>query len=319
MGQSHRGSQIGFPGPHPPYDPIPRYAERYMAKDLPLAEVLDSDLEGQPTVFKNMRVHNAEVDHDSVVHKLEPSDEERHRQRAYYLANVTMIDQKVGEILSALDRNGYLENSIVIFTSDHGDCLTDHGHSQKWTMYDIITRVPVIVWSPGARTEGGGTGDKSGDADRSGRSGRPGGQRIPAGKRVNSLWQLFDLGPTILELAGVSVPEWFEARSMLPAIVKAKETPSASGRDYVFAEQGPDTTLHGTELLMMVRSHRWKLVQFIDGEEGQLFDLESDPGEVDNLWNEPSAAPRKQELQDALMKQLLQSSLKTSAWKLPHR
>ena len=70
------------------------------------------------------------------------------RQRAYYMANVEMIDTKVGEILEALEEKGYLDDAVVVFTSDHGDCLTDHGHSQKWTMYDTITRMPMIVWSP---------------------------------------------------------------------------------------------------------------------------------------------------------------------------
>lgn len=59
-----------------------------------------------------------------------------------------MIDEKFGEIMNALEEQDYLKNSIVIFTSDHGDCMTDHGHSQKWTMYDLVTRVPMIVWAP---------------------------------------------------------------------------------------------------------------------------------------------------------------------------
>ena len=61
-----------------------------------------------------MRQHNHEVDHDSVVLDLDPSPEQRHRQRAYYLANVTMIDEKIGQIMDALESKGYLENGIVI-------------------------------------------------------------------------------------------------------------------------------------------------------------------------------------------------------------
>ena len=137
--------EIGFPGPHPPYDPVPRYAEPYLKKDLPLLEVTQEEREAQPPPLKALRVHNTEVDHDSVVHLLEPTEEQRRLQRAYYLANMTMIDEKVGQIMEALEKQGYLENAVVIFTSDHGDCLTDHGHSQKWTMYDQITRIPLIV------------------------------------------------------------------------------------------------------------------------------------------------------------------------------
>ena len=65
--------QIGFPGPHPPYDPPRRYAEPYLEKDLPLLEVTPDELVGQPPAFKKMRIHNTEVDHDSVVHLLDPT------------------------------------------------------------------------------------------------------------------------------------------------------------------------------------------------------------------------------------------------------
>jgi len=180
--------QIGFPGPHPPYDPTWAYAEPYMNRDLPRLEVTEDELASQPPPFLEMRWHNCDVDHDSVVHQLNPTPEQRHRQRAYYLANVTMIDDKIGQILNALDQQGYLDNSVVIFTSDHGDCLGDHGHSQKWTMYDIITRAPTIVWSPG---------------------------RFQAGVTIDDLCQQMDLGPAILELAGAEVPETMEAKSIL--------------------------------------------------------------------------------------------------------
>ena len=120
-----------------------------LKKDLPLLEVTKEELSALPDPLQKLRKHNNEVDHDSVVLDLEPSREQRHRQWAYYLANVTMIDEKIGEILHTLENLGYLENGIVVFCSDHGDCLTDHGHSQKWTMYDLITRVPMVVWAPG--------------------------------------------------------------------------------------------------------------------------------------------------------------------------
>ena len=125
-----------------------------MDRELPLPEVTEEELDGQPPPFKAMRRHNCEVDHDSVVHQLDATREQQHRQRAYYLANVTMIDEKIGEIFQSLQKQGYLENSVVIFTSDHGDCLGDHGHSQKWTMYDVINRMPMIVWSPGRFSPG---------------------------------------------------------------------------------------------------------------------------------------------------------------------
>jgi arylsulfatase A-like enzyme len=275
--------QIGFPGPHPPYDPIPRYAEPYLEKDLPLAEVTQEDLEGQPLPFLAMRKHNSEVDHDSVVHLLEPTHEQRHRQRAYYLANMTMIDEKVGQILKALEEKGYLENAVVMFTSDHGDCLGDHGHSQKWTMYDTITRVPTLVWAPG---------------------------RFDGGRRFEGLCQSMDLGPTVLELGEVDAPETFEAESLVPALT-GQDT---DGREYVYAEHPRDGTLQETEFMTMVRSLEWKLVHFLDEPFGQLFDLVSDPEEVHNLWDDPGSQEKKRELLGVMGDWLIRSNCRTREW-----
>ncbi|MDP6468163.1 MAG: sulfatase-like hydrolase/transferase [Pirellulaceae bacterium] len=275
--------QIGFPGPHPPYDPVPRYAEPYLQKDLPLMEVTQEELDNQPQPLKELRQHNSEVDHDSVVLELDPSHAQRHRQRAYYLANVTMIDEKVGQIMEALERQGYLENAMVIFTSDHGDCLTDHGHSQKWTMYDSITRIPLMVWSP---------------------------NRFEAGRKIDALCQQMDLGPTILELAGIPIPPTLEATTMLPAL----EGADWNGRTFVFAEQAKDGILTGCEFMTMVRNKAWKLVHFLDEPYGQLFDLSRDPQEINNLWTDPAAESIKQELLAVLREWRIRSGLKTADW-----
>jgi arylsulfatase len=274
--------QIGFPGPHPPYDPVPRYAEPYLKKDLPLLEVTQAELDSQPPAYKELRVHNTEIDHDSVVHQLNPTQEQRHRQRAYYLANTTMIDEKVGEIMAALESRGYLENSVVIFTSDHGDCLTDHGHSQKWTMYDQITRVPMTVWSPGRFDP----------------------------QRVAPLVQQMDIGPTILELAGAEVPDTLEAISVLPAL-QGREF---AGRDYVYAEQARDGILTGTKFMTMVRSERWKIVHFLDEPDGQLFDLQNDPDELVNLWDDSEHLEQKNEMLAVLREWRIRSQYETAEW-----
>lgn len=275
--------QIGFPGPHPPFDPIPRYAESYLKKDLPLPQLDEEDLNNQPPAFKGMRVHNQEVDHDSVVHLPEPTREQLHRQRAYYYANVTMIDEKIGEIMDALEARGYLENSVVVFMSDHGEMLNDHGHIQKWTAYDEVTRVPAIVWAPG---------------------------RFQGDRTIDGLCQHMDLGPTLLDLAEVPYPDSMEARSLLPALQGEAWSP----RPYVFAEHCRDGNLTETEFMTMIRSEDWKLVHFLDEPYGQLFDLKNDPREMRNLWDEPSAATRKSQLLHALQEWRIRSSYHTTDW-----
>jgi arylsulfatase len=272
--------QVGFPGPHPPYDPVPTYAAPYLARDLPIQAVSADDPAGQPPPFLAMRQHNAEVDHDSVVHLLDPTPEQRHRQRAYYLANVTMIDEQVGQLLAALDERGYLDNTVVIFTSDHGDALGDHGHSQKWTMYDCVTRVPMIVWAPG---------------------------RFVGARRLDGLCQLMDIAPAILDLAGVPVPASFEAVSLLPAL----RGDDWAGRPAVFCEQGRDGTLRETAFMTMVRTPDWKLVHFLDEPFGQLFDLAADPAEVHNLWDDPAHAETRHALLDTLRDWRIRSQYQT--------
>ncbi|MEM6278190.1 MAG: sulfatase-like hydrolase/transferase [Verrucomicrobiota bacterium] len=270
--------QIGFPGPHPPYDPTPEALEPYRDREIPLDPLTSEDLENQPKAYQGMRVHNNEVDHDSVVLPLAPTEEQRLNQRRHYCANVSMIDEQVGKIMESLEEQGYLENSILIFTSDHGDCLTDHGHSQKWTMYEQVTRVPLIVWTP------------------DGRFGR--------GRKVDELVSLFDLGPTILEMAGCEVPDHFSAESLLPAL---EETGEWQGREFVFAEHPRDGNFTTADYQVMVRSDRWKLVEFYGsdvvegGREGILFDLSEDPREMKNLYDSPEHAEVREELREALL------------------
>jgi arylsulfatase A-like enzyme len=194
-----------------------------------------------------------------------------------------MIDEKIGELLDALEEKGYLENAVVIFTSDHGDCLSDHGHSQKWTMYDIITRMPLIVWAPG---------------------------RFGARRTIDALCQQMDIGPAILELAGIPLPETMEAQSLLPALQGEPWTE----REYVFAEHSRDGILQETEFMSMVRSREWKLVHFLDEPFGQLFDLVNDPGEIHNLWDDPTYEDKRRELLDVLREWRIRSQYHTRRW-----
>lgn len=281
--------EIGFPGPHPPYDPIPRFIEPYLQRDLPLPQVSEAELAAQPLAQRELRLHNTRIDHDSIVWQLHPTPEQLHRQRAHYMANVTMIDQKIGEIMDALDQAGYLDNAVIIFTSDHGDCLGDHGHSQKWTMYDIITRTPLIIWAPGC---------------------------FEGGRRIEALVQQFDLAPTILQLAGIEPPSSWEAETLLPLL---KGEPGANGRECVYAEQSRDGILTHTEMMTMVRTADWKLVHYLGNEDGELYDLCNDPGEHVNLWADPAHRAQREALLDNLRDWLICSNLKTGGWCAPWR
>jgi len=275
--------QVGFPGPHPPFDPPKRYSDAYLKRnDLPLPKPSRDELESLHQELKDKRQHDVDVDHDSVVWSLDPTEDQMQRLWAHYLGNVTLIDEKVGELLESLKERGYLEDAIVIFTSDHGECLGEHGLIQKWSMYDIVTRVPTIIWSTAGRFEGG--------------------------RAIEGLCQLFDLGPTILDYAGITSPATFEAKSLKSALEGKDWVP----RSHVFCEQIGDVAMAGgVEFITGVRSDRWKLVHFKGSEDGQLFDLESDPKEVCNLWSDPAYADRKRELLDVMRDWLIESNFKT--------
>ena len=161
-----------------------------------------------------------------------------------------------------LFRSGYLDNTLVLFTSDHADALGQHGHIQKWTMYDCVTRVPLLCRVPRSMAEG-----------------------APAASITDELVQLHDLAPTILETAGVPVPPNFEARSLLPRLTGAA-CGAAPPRDVVYAELGRDHIQSSAEHIIMRRDRDRKLVLYPGTGEGELYDLHADAGETRNLWHD---------------------------------
>jgi arylsulfatase A-like enzyme len=260
--------QVGFPGPHPPYDPPAAWLERYAHRALPVREVLQRDLDAQPPPFRQLREKHANGHHDATPHIVGAPLALRQRQLAHYLANVSLIDREVGRIVDALRDAGRLDNAVVVFTSDHGDSLGDHGHSQKWTMYEEVVRVPLVVWSP---------------------------HLLPGRGAVDALVQSIDVAPALMELAGCTVPEWWESNSLLPAL---RGEPFA-GREAVYCEQGRDVVFQFADFVSMLRTDRYKLVHFLGESYGQLFDLADDPYEERDRWNDPA----QREVREALRRQ----------------
>jgi arylsulfatase len=268
--------QIGFPGPHPPYDPLPRYLDLYKDVDIPVPEPSDDELAAQPPSHSALRNNMIRNNYDSVAWKERPGKEEILRIRRHYAANVTMIDDKVGEIMKTLDERGYLDNALVIFTSDHGDALGDHGHIQKWTMYEGSVKVPLIVWSRG----------------------------LTGSRRNDSLVQLMDIAPTVLEAAGIAPPASFEAKSLWPILKGEAE----AIRTEVYSELARDHIQTGAEYMVMRRDARWKLVYYLGETCGELYDMSADPGEVRNLWS----SPEHTELREQMVKDLLVWTVRAS-------
>lgn len=255
--------EIGFPGPHPPYDPPAGYLEKYADMAIPVPVTTRDELDKQPLAQKAYRQEMITGNHDAIRWRECPDQDSLKRLHKHYAANITLIDEQIGVILDALERRGYLENSIVIFTSDHGDCLGEHGHIQKWTMYDSVVRVPMIVRA----------------------------SELPSGECCEALLQQMDIIPMMFELAGVLLSETCSALSALPVV--RGEHP---GREHVFAEHSRDNILKAVDMMQMIRSKEWKLVDYDRGSVGELYNLSVDPKETNNLWSDPKHQHKKAEL-----------------------
>ena len=214
---------------------------------------------------------------DAVAWKHNPSKEELLRVRRHYAANISMIDEKIGLILNNLEERDLLKNTIVIFTSDHGEAIGDHGHIQKWTMYDVSVKVPLLIWAPGKIKEGG-----SSDA----------------------LIQLMDIAPTILDYASIPIPNNWQARSF-KNLLESKN--NLKIRDAVYSELTRGHIQTASEFICMRRDKRWKLVWYLGETNGELYDLESDPGELYNLWNSKKYMKIRQDRENLIQEEMIRN------------
>lgn len=266
---NHQGNRplflmAGFTGPHEPWDPLPRHLELYRDKPMPRRVLKEGELDEKPPQHAAHLDFHANTRHESQIDLRGASDDEIAEMKRHYFAKITTVDEQIGRVLDALERRGWLEDSLLIFCSDHGELLGDHGLAYKWLMYDPIVHVPLIIRHPGS-------------------VGQP--------AEVSDLVSLMDLGPTILEAAGVEIPAYLEGRSLLPYLRGEPIQP----REFVFCEDNYQ---------VMMRSPTHKLVYYIGQEAGELYDLAADPNELDNLWNSPAHADLKNELRARLLEWL---------------
>lgn len=171
---------------------------------------------------------------------------------ADYYACITFVDAQVGRVLKALKQTGQYENTIIVYASDHGLAIGSHGLFGKQSLYEHSMRTPIILAGPG----------------------------IPRNRRSAAFTYLFDLFPTMCDLADVPVPPSVEGLSLVP-VLKGKQR---TRRDSVFTAYG--------KVQRAVRDDRWKLIVYPQINRGQLFDLRHDPFERNNLAAKPQS--RKQ-------------------------
>lgn len=258
-----------FEAPHNPFDPPEPFLRRYLERldEIPLPTYSPGELDSKP-IFQ--RIDRAGVwggcEGFYAAEKMSSRD---HRLiRAAYWALCDHIDYEVGRLLSALRETGQAENTLILFHSDHGEMLGDHGiYFQGAYFYDAMLHVPLIMAWPG-RT-------------------RP--------VRSGALVELVDIAPTLLDAAGAPPYAGVQGRSLWPLITGA--APAGTHRPDLYAEYDNSIPLGyrrcGGARLTGLRTPTHALTVVHSHDTGELYDLHQDPGEVRNLWDDPAAAPDK--------------------------
>ena len=261
---------VGFYRPHTPYVAPEEYFEEYPAGEMPLVEGWQEDQQDLPPPA--LGSHKKE-------HEL-LTDELRQQAIQAYFASITFMDAQVGRVLDALERLDLADSTVVVFTSDHGYHLGEHGLWQKLSLFEESARVPLIIAAPGMAGQGGAC-----DA--------------PVG--------LVDVYPTLTELCTVAAPDNLQGQSLVPML----EDPDAPGRGWALTE----VTRGRAEKQIFgysIRTPRYRYTEWDGGEAGrELYDHENDPLEQTNLAGLPEQADRVAEL-SRLVSDAVDSSLPES-------
>lgn len=258
--------------PHHPFDPPREYLERYLDRldAIPLPNYVPGELENKPIFQK--RDHRGAYGGQRSLYPCDEMRPEDHRLiRAAYWAMCDLIDAQVGRMLEALERSGQRENTLVIFMSDHGELLGDHGMYLKGPhFYEPSVRVPLIASWPGV---------------------------VAANRRSSALVELVDLAPTLLEAAGLPRGDGMQGRSLWP-LLTGRASPARHREDIYCEHYGTTHHKPGQEsaYATMVRTERYKLVAMHGQREGELYDLQKDPSETRNLWRDGAYQSVKMEM-----------------------
>lgn len=225
---------VAFTAPHDPRTPPADFARLYDPDRIPL-----------PKNFRPQHpFDNGEMEvRDEKLLPHPRTKEEVRKEIAAYYAMITHMDHQIGRILTALEAGGKRSNTIIVFAGDNGLALGSHGLLGKQNLYDHSLRVPLVF----------------------------SGASIPRGRHSDALCYLYDVFPTLCDLAGLGVPPVVEGRSLAPLLRSA----TAPRRAEIFAAYG--------EVQRMVRDERWKLIYYPQSDRAQLFDIKNDPGETRDL------------------------------------
>ena len=266
-----------FQDPHVPLAPPAPWCYKYDPKDVPPPAGRDGELDDLPPHIKELYERKG-ID-------IDPYHAEC---AAHYYGLIEMIDHNIGRVMTALRQNGLEENTVVLLTTDHGEALGDHGMWGKGPYhYDSVIRAPFVIRWPGHFVEG---------------------------QTHEGVVSLVDFAPTILDIAGVSIPEGARPRDP----VSPDELASWPGRSRVPVLTGREKPSGETALveddqdglgfrLRTFVTDRYRLTAYSGQTYGELFDLQEDPQELRNLWDDPGHKAIRDELRLALLDKIMET------------
>jgi iduronate 2-sulfatase len=232
--------------PHVPLVAPKKYFERYDRHAMQAPQVPAHDLDDVPQIIRSYK-------RNSTTYGVTP---ELHRGllQAYY-ASVSYMDAQVGRVLEALEQEGLKDNTIVVFTSDHGYLLGHHHKFQKQHLFEEATRVPFIVSVPWMEPR--------------------------HGAETRMITELIDLYPTLADLAGLHAPACLQGTSLKPLLADPASTEWKKDMAFTVSRSGGES----------IKTNQWRFTQWGFGDKGtELYDLKEDPGEFTNLAGKPEHA-----------------------------
>jgi len=247
---------VGLYQPHPAFRAWKPHFDHYYPNLADVPNIPPGFLEDLHLVFQELR-HFKRI--------ATPIPDERIRRcRAAYYGMITELDEYIGRLYDALKDSGQLENTVFVYTSDHGESLGEHGLWLKNNLYDMAARVPLVMAGAG----------------------------LPKARRIGTPCGHVDVAATLLDMAGVPRPPDFRGHSLLPLMLGK----SGNHPGFAFSESHSEGNVTGS---FLIRKGDWKYIHF-HWYDDLLFNLKEDPGEFNNRIDDPAAASAKTELKSIL-------------------
>lgn len=264
--------------PHRNWQPDAAHAQLYADRDVPEPESFNDDYQGyegrsSAAAHADMRIADMPDYNDEAPPDLTPDERKKWNYQRYikdYLRTIASVDDNIGRVLDYLDESGLAKNTLVIYTSDNGFFLGDHGWFDKRFMYEESLRVPLVARLPGV---------------------------IPAGSVSSEMVLNVDFAPTFLDFAGLQAPSDMQGRSIRP-LLRGKTPPDWRQQIYYHYYEYPLS--HRVREHYGIRTRRYKLIHYSTIDEWELFDLEKDPDEVNSVYGDPAYRYRQEALKREL-------------------